>query len=133
MEPFNHKDRLTVPLRRTAPKGAANPGWQPIAWDEALDEIARRVREMKTEHGPEQVAFSVVASIHIRGLPLEHALQHIQHRRLTLHLAGEVLFLRDQLQRISTAVEWAQAGKPFALIPPSPHEDHSRHDPSSRS
>jgi len=54
-----HKDRLTVPLRRTAPKGAADPGWQPIAWDEALDEIARRMREMKTEHGPEQVAFSV--------------------------------------------------------------------------
>jgi anaerobic selenocysteine-containing dehydrogenase len=54
-----HKDRLTVPLRRTAPKGAADPGWQPIAWDEALDEIARRMREMKREHGPEQVAFSV--------------------------------------------------------------------------
>src|SRR4029077_9176192 len=54
-----HKDRLTVPLRRTAPKGATDPGWQPIAWDEALDEIARRMRAMKTEHGPEQVAFSV--------------------------------------------------------------------------
>jgi anaerobic selenocysteine-containing dehydrogenase len=54
-----HKDRLTVPLRRTAPKGAADPGWQPIAWDEALDEIARRMLEIKTDHGPEQVAFSV--------------------------------------------------------------------------
>ena len=54
-----HKDRLTVPLRRTAPKGAADPGWQPIAWDEALDEIARRMRAIKTDHGPEQVAFSV--------------------------------------------------------------------------
>jgi hypothetical protein len=40
---------------------------------------------------------------------------------LLLRLAGEVLFLRDQLQRIATAVEWAQAGKPFALIPPGPH------------
>jgi hypothetical protein len=29
-----------------------------------------------------------------------------------LRLAGEILFLRDQLQRIATAVEWAQAGKP---------------------
>ena len=54
-----HKDRLTVPLRRTAPKGAADPSWQPIAWDEALDEIARRMRAIKTDHGPEQVAFSV--------------------------------------------------------------------------
>jgi len=54
-----HKDRLTVPLRRTAPKGAADPGWQPIEWDEALDEIARRMRAIKREHGAEQVAFSV--------------------------------------------------------------------------
>ena len=42
-----------------APKGAADPGWQPIAWDEALEEIARRMRAIKREHGPEQVAFSV--------------------------------------------------------------------------
>jgi anaerobic selenocysteine-containing dehydrogenase len=54
-----HNDRLTVPLRRTAPKGAADPGWQPIAWDEALDEIARRMCTIKSEHGAEQVAFSV--------------------------------------------------------------------------
>ena len=54
-----HKDRLSVPLRRTAPKGAADPGWQPIAWDEALDEIARRMRTIKRQYGPEQVAFSV--------------------------------------------------------------------------
>ena len=45
-----------------------------------------------------------------------------------LRLAGEVLFLRDQLQRIATAVEWAQAGKPFALIPPGPHADHSQRE-----
>jgi anaerobic selenocysteine-containing dehydrogenase len=54
-----HKDRLTVPLRRTAPKGAADPGWQPIEWDAALDEIASRMRAIKTQYGPEQVAFSV--------------------------------------------------------------------------
>jgi hypothetical protein len=38
-----------------------------------------------------------------------------------LRLASEVLFLRDQLRRIATAVEWAQAGEPFALIPPRAH------------
>ncbi|MET0538730.1 MAG: molybdopterin-dependent oxidoreductase [Xanthobacteraceae bacterium] len=54
-----HNDRLTVPLRRTAPKGAADPMWQPIEWDVALDEIARRMQTIKTRHGPEQVAFSV--------------------------------------------------------------------------
>lgn len=54
-----HPDRLTRPLRRTAPKGAADPGWQPIGWDEALDEIAGRMATVAAEHGPEQVAFSV--------------------------------------------------------------------------
>ena len=54
-----HKDRLTVPLRRTAPKGARDPKWQPIEWDVALDEIARRMRTIKQSHGAEQVAFSV--------------------------------------------------------------------------
>lgn len=54
-----HPDRLTRPLRRTAPKGAADPGWVPISWDEALDEIAERMATVAREGGPEQTAFSV--------------------------------------------------------------------------
>jgi anaerobic selenocysteine-containing dehydrogenase len=54
-----HADRLTRPLRRTNPKGAGDPGWQPIGWDEALDQIARRMITIARSHGPEQVAFSV--------------------------------------------------------------------------
>ena len=54
-----HPDRLTTPLRRTAPKGAADPAWQPISWDTALDEIAARMTAIRREHGAEQVAFSV--------------------------------------------------------------------------
>jgi anaerobic selenocysteine-containing dehydrogenase len=56
-----HPDRLTRPLRRTAPKGATDPGWQPISWDEALAEIAQRMRAIAQAHGPEQVAFSVTS------------------------------------------------------------------------
>ncbi|SDF41952.1 molybdopterin-containing oxidoreductase family protein [Thalassobaculum litoreum] len=54
-----HPDRLTRPMRRTAPKGAADPGWEPISWDAALDEIAGRMATVAREHGPEQTAFSV--------------------------------------------------------------------------
>ena len=54
-----HPDRLTTPLRRTAPKGADDPGWQAISWDEALCEIAERMSAIKERHGAEQVAFSV--------------------------------------------------------------------------
>ena len=32
-----HPERLTHPLRRTRPKGDADPGWERIGWDEALD------------------------------------------------------------------------------------------------
>ncbi len=54
-----HPDRLTTPLRRTAPKDAPDPGWRPISWDEALAEIAARMTTIRREHGAEQVAFSV--------------------------------------------------------------------------
>jgi anaerobic selenocysteine-containing dehydrogenase len=54
-----HPDRLTRPLRRSNPKSAADPGWQPISWEAALDEAANRMLAIKAEHGAEQVAFSV--------------------------------------------------------------------------
>ncbi len=54
-----HPDRLTMPLRRTAPKGAADPGWQSISWDAALTQIAGHMTRIRREHGAEQVAFSV--------------------------------------------------------------------------
>lgn len=53
--------RLLTPLRRTRPKGAADPGWQAISWDEALDEIASRLGGLRRRHGAESVAFSVTS------------------------------------------------------------------------
>jgi anaerobic selenocysteine-containing dehydrogenase len=52
-----HPDRLLHPLRRTRPKGAADPGWEEITWDEALDTIAWRLTELAGQHGPECVVF----------------------------------------------------------------------------
>ena len=52
------KDRLTRPLRRRRPKGDADPGWEEISWDAALDEIAAAMRRIASEHGPQAVAFS---------------------------------------------------------------------------
>src|ERR1700720_1218812 len=53
-----HKDRLTRPLRRTRPKGDADPGWEEISWDAALDQTAAAMRRIAQQHGPEAVAFS---------------------------------------------------------------------------
>ena len=56
-EIVNHPDRLLRPLRRTAPKGASDPGWEPIGWDEALDTIATKLTAIAEESGPEAVVF----------------------------------------------------------------------------
>ena len=51
--------RLTQPMRRTAPRGAADPQWQPLSWDEALDEIAQHLLAERVQRGAESVAFGV--------------------------------------------------------------------------
>lgn len=53
--------RLTTPLRRTAPKGAADPGFVPISWDEAFAEIAEKLGRYRAETGPESVAFAITS------------------------------------------------------------------------
>ena len=90
-----HKDRLTTPLRRTNPKGAADPGWQPIDWNTALDEIATRLGTIARTHGPEQVAFSATtpSGSHIQDSIawierlvrcLRQPEHHLRHRDLQL-------------------------------------------------
>ena len=53
-----HPDRLTHPMKRTNPKGDADPGWQQISWEEALDVVAERLRRLAEHHGPETVVFT---------------------------------------------------------------------------
>jgi anaerobic selenocysteine-containing dehydrogenase len=52
-----HPDRLLHPLRRTTPKGSADPGWEQISWEEALDTITTRLGQIADESGPEAVVF----------------------------------------------------------------------------
>lgn len=52
-----HPQRLRHPMRRTQPKGNADPGWVGISWDEALDTIAKKMREIKARYGPEAFFF----------------------------------------------------------------------------
>jgi anaerobic selenocysteine-containing dehydrogenase len=46
----NHPDRLTKPLKKT------EGGWQEIGLEQALDEIAARIRGIQERHGPESMA-----------------------------------------------------------------------------
>src|SRR5215510_7958051 len=51
-------ERLTRPLRRRHPKGHADPGWEEISWETALNETAAAMRRIAQTDGPEAVAFS---------------------------------------------------------------------------
>ncbi|HUB16568.1 MAG TPA: molybdopterin-dependent oxidoreductase [Acetobacteraceae bacterium] len=54
-----HQERLIQPLRRTRPKGDADPGWQPIGWDAALEHTAAAMRRIAERDGPHAVCFSL--------------------------------------------------------------------------
>lgn len=59
--------RVLYPQRRVGPKG---PGarWQRISWDEALEEIASRLKQIIAEHGPEAVLpFSYSGTLGLLG------------------------------------------------------------------
>lgn len=48
-------DRLKYPMRRTGARGEGR--FERISWDEALDLLAGKLKQIKDQHGPEAVAF----------------------------------------------------------------------------
>ncbi|AYF77382.1 molybdopterin oxidoreductase family protein [Nocardia yunnanensis] len=53
LEQVHSPERLTRPLRRVGAKGEGR--FEPISWDEALDEIAERLTAIVDEHGGEAI------------------------------------------------------------------------------
>jgi len=51
----HHPERLTVPLRRVGEKGRGRDAFVPVAWDDALDEVAERLAQAAQRHGAEAV------------------------------------------------------------------------------
>ena len=49
------KDRILNPLRRVGQRGEGK--FEPITWEEAYEEIARRLNGVKAQYGPSSVAF----------------------------------------------------------------------------
>jgi len=49
----NHPDRLNYPLKRVGKRGEGK--WERIGWDQALDEIAAKLADIRDRHGPEAV------------------------------------------------------------------------------
>jgi anaerobic selenocysteine-containing dehydrogenase len=53
LEHVYHPDRLLYPMRRVGPKGGGS--WQRISWQEALDQIASRWKQIIARYGPQAI------------------------------------------------------------------------------
>ena len=51
----HHPERLSVPLQRVGDKGVGYPAFRPIAWEDALDEVAGRFARLAERWGSETV------------------------------------------------------------------------------
>ena len=60
-QPYDPK-RLTHPLKRVGERGEGK--WEKISWDQAMDEIAAKLLELRDKYGPESLAmWDLVASV----------------------------------------------------------------------
>ncbi len=51
-----HPERVNYPRKRMGERGAGR--WQTISWEQAFDEIAAKLTELKDKYGPETLAFT---------------------------------------------------------------------------
>ncbi|NIM74732.1 MAG: molybdopterin-dependent oxidoreductase [Gammaproteobacteria bacterium] len=54
-ERVHHPDRLREPLRRSGAKGVGISAFEPLSWDDALDEVAEKLLQAEQRHGSETV------------------------------------------------------------------------------
>ncbi|MCG8492311.1 MAG: molybdopterin-dependent oxidoreductase, partial [Sneathiellales bacterium] len=53
---FDHKNRVLKPLKRVGERGSGQ--WEEVSWDEAMSDIAERLKEVTRQYGPEAFAMS---------------------------------------------------------------------------
>jgi thiosulfate reductase/polysulfide reductase chain A len=51
---LGHPDQLMYPLKRRGERGENN--WERISWDQALDEIAAKLKQLRAEYGAETLS-----------------------------------------------------------------------------
>ncbi|CAN1551142.1 BisC Anaerobic dehydrogenases, typically selenocysteine-containing [Paracoccaceae bacterium] len=79
-------DRLLHPLRRRGPKGSGT--FERVSWEDALDTIARRFREIIDQHGPD--ALAPLYYLGAMGTMQRQALRRIFHGLGASDLHGDV-------------------------------------------
>lgn len=90
-----HPERLHAPLRRVGPKGSGQ--FAPISWDDALDEIARRLGDIaQSRDGPQAILpYSYAGTMGlVQGEAMDHRFFHLlgasQLDRTICSMAGTV-------------------------------------------
>src|SRR5438552_7337209 len=68
-------NRLLYPMRRTAARGEGK--WARISWDEALDEMADRLAQVRQKYGPEAIVGATSGAYFSRSLILALTLRPI--------------------------------------------------------
>ena len=71
LQTLDGPDRVNYPLKRVGERGSNQ--WQRVTWDEALDDIAARLKALADQHGPETLA-SMIGGPHTSFWPLHRFL-----------------------------------------------------------
>ncbi len=108
-ERAHHPDRLLTPLRRRGDKGTGE--FEPISWDDALDEVAENLLRAEQQHGAETVWPYYYAGT--MGLVMRDGINRLRHAK----------GYSGQYSTICTQIAWpgyiAGTGK---LMGPDPRE-----------
>ena len=126
--------RLRYPMKRTNPKTAADPGWERISWDEALDTVAKKLLDAKETHGAESVVFyrpapggSGASDYHLWLMRLAHAFGS-PNIAMTTHVCN---WHRDEGSAFTYGVGMPQPDYEHAgcllVWGTNPHSTHPRH------
>ena len=101
-------DRVTRPMKRVAPGR-----FEPVGWDEALDDIARRLSAIIAEHGPDAVAS-------YQGNPPAYATDGMTGFRMFLKALGttKIYGAGSQDTNARFTANWVLYGSPLTIDVP---------------
>ena len=106
--------RLLHPMKRVGKKGAGNGHFVQISWDEALDTIAEKMKEIKGKYGPYGIFHSQYPSFEKNGFPLapwwEAGFGAWGEHSTSGHAAGEMLHLGVDLTKVASGRSDASPG-----------------------
>ncbi len=106
--------RLLHPMKRVGEKGAGRGYFVPISWEEALDTIAEKMREVRGKYGPYGIFHSQYPSFEKNGFPLapwwEAGFGAWGEHSTSGHAAGEMLHLGVDLSKTAKGLSEALPG-----------------------